>query len=588
MFTRFACAIVVMMLSAAVHVAGQRSVDDFFKWFSDEWMRLNPNLATATRYFTGDEQNRLERQLTQLSSAARRQRLELQKRGLQELRRFDRTQMSEVERVSASVLKWQLETGIENARYEDYSFPLNQQNGANVTLVTALTVQHPLQTPNDARNYVARLRQVGTRMSEATQHARDVAARRLLPPRFILDVVVSQMRQFIQPAPAQNPFVSALAETLETIAGLSESEKASLTKEAEAVVAKDIYPQWSRAIAVVESFKPMAPESPALSRLPGGDDAYRFQLRRHTTTPLTADQIHEMGIREVARIERQMDEVLRRLGRTEGSVQQRIAQLRKDLSYSLDDVGRKQIMADIEATIADAERRSALQFDRRPQSRVVARRAPEFREATAAPNYTAPPLDGSRPGVFQMPLRPDMMSKFALKSIVYHEAIPGHHFQQALMREDRSLPRFRQVAAFGGIAATTEGWALYAERLAAESGWFNDDPEGLLGQLDEELFRARRLVVDTGLHAKGWSRQQALDYGIAEPSEVNRYVVNPGQACAYMIGQLKILELRDRAKQRLKDRFSERAFHNVVLGVGVVPLTILEQEVERYLTAARD
>jgi uncharacterized protein (DUF885 family) len=178
------------------------------------------------------------------------------------------------------------------------------------------------------------------------------------------------------------------------------------------------------------------------------------------------------------------------------------------------------------------------------------------------------------------------MTKFALRTLVHHETVPGHHFQIGLMVEDQSLPKFRQLRLFGGNSAITEGWALYAEKLAAESGWYADDPEGLLGQMDDELWRARRLVVDTGLHAKRWTREQAIDYGIS-PSEVERYVVLPGQACSYMIGQLKILELRDRAKARLDGKFSERAFHNVVLGVGAVPLDMLEREVDRYIAAAR-
>ena len=239
-------------------------------------------------------------------------------------------------------------------------------------------------------------------------------------------------------------------------------------------------------------------------------------------------------------------------------------------------------MAEIDAMIREAERRSALQFDMRPKGPIIAQPYPRFREANAAASYTAPPLDGSRAAIFQMPLRPDRMTKFGLRTLVHHETVPGHHFQIGLMVEDQSLPKFRQARLFGGISAITEGWALYSERLAAESEWYAGDVEGLLGQMDAELFRARRLVADTGLHAKRWTREQAIDYGI-EASEIERYVVYPGQACSYMIGQLKILELRDRAKARLKDKFSERAFHNTVLRAGAVPLDMLEQEVERYL-----
>jgi uncharacterized protein (DUF885 family) len=185
-----------------------------------------------------------------------------------------------------------------------------------------------------------------------------------------------------------------------------------------------------------------------------------------------------------------------------------------------------------------------------------------------------------------MPLRPERLTRFGLRTLVYHETVPGHHFQLALNVENTALPRFRQIGAFGGVAAYTEGWGLYAEKLAAEAGWYDGDLEGLVGQLDGELWRARRLVVDTGLHTKGWTRRQAIDYGI-EASEIDRYVVNPGQACAYMIGQMRIVELRDKARAALGPRYSDRDFHNVVLTAGVVPLDILERQVNAYIERAR-
>ncbi len=314
----------------------------------------------------------------------------------------------------------------------------------------------------------------------------------------------------------------------------------------------------------------------------GATPAYAYQLRRFTSTTLSADEIHQVGLREVARIETEMDAILRRLGRNQGSLSQRIAQLEKDLAYPLSEEGRTRIMADVSGIILDAQKRSMALFDRVPRAPVTARPFPAFRENTAAANYTAPARDGSRPGTVQIPLRPSYMTKFGLRTLLYHEAVPGHHFQIALELENDTNPRFRQIRAFGGISALSEGWGLYAERLAAESGWYEDDLEGQLGQLDAALFRARRLVVDTGLHAKRWTRQQAIDYGI-EASEIDRYVVNPGQACAYMLGQLKIVELRDKAQKALGAKFSPKAFHNAVLMTGTVPLPILERQVEAYI-----
>jgi uncharacterized protein (DUF885 family) len=268
-------------------------------------------------------------------------------------------------------------------------------------------------------------------------------------------------------------------------------------------------------------------------------------------------------------------------------VKDRTAKLRLDLQYPnpQSEESRDRIMRDIDGIIRDAERRAASLFDRRPNAPVVARPFPAFREANAAANYNAPSPDGSRPGVFQYPRRVNQMTTFGLRTTVYHETVPGHHFHIALQVENTALPRFLQLRTFGGISAITEGWGLYAEHLAAESGWYDGDVEGLLGQLDAELFRARRLVVDTGLHTKRWTRQQGIDYGI-EPSEVERYTVYPGQACSYMIGQRRIIDLREKARQALGDRFDLRAYHDVVLTTGVVPLDVLAGEVDRYIRKA--
>ncbi|RPI56537.1 MAG: DUF885 domain-containing protein [Acidobacteria bacterium] len=584
--TRSTLWLALLLALVVAPAAQQRSIDDFFRELTDEWVRMNPNLAVATRHFTGAEQDRLEQQITSYADAARRQRRDYIRRGLADLAMFDRARMTDAERLSADLLRHQLQAYLDREKFEAYEFPLDQFNGANISLVSTLTVQHPLGTPRDASNYVIRLAQVAPRMAEAVAEARGRAAGDLIPPRFILDRTIMQMRRFVDMPAAQNPLVTSLNERASRIKELAPADRAALVSRAQRLVSDAVYPEWKTAIAFLESLLPRSADNAGLWRFEGGAAAYAHFLKAYTTTSLTADEIHEIGLRQVARLERDMDAVLRKLGRSSGTVNERIAQLRKDLSYPSTEDGRTRIMADIDVMIREAERRSSLLFDMRPKSPVVAQPYPRFSEANAAASYTAPPLDGSRPAIFQMPLRPDRMTKFTLRTLVHHETVPGHHFQIGLMVEDTSLPKFRQARLFGGISAITEGWALYAERLAAESGWYADDPEGLLGQMESELFRARRLVVDTGLHAKRWTRQQAIDYGIS-PSEAERYVALPGQACSYMIGQLKILELRDRAKAQLKEEFSERAFHNTVLRVGAVPLEMLEQEVERYIRAAR-
>jgi uncharacterized protein (DUF885 family) len=568
---------------ALLHVqAQQRSIDTFFEDFTAEWVRLSPNQATATRYFTGAEQDALEKQLTPQTREWRHRRVELALRGLADLKAFDRARLTASQRLSADLMEWQLKVMVDGEKFEDFTFPLEQFQGANIELVNELTVVHPLITEKDAVSYVARLGQVAARMNEAIAEAVSLAGKKMLPPRFIVNATVTQMRQFISTPAAQNPYVTAFADRVAVAPGISAAKREELRAAAERVVASQIYPAWRHALNVLEPLAGRTTDDAGLWRFKGGDEAYAYNLRRFTTTSLSAEEIHQIGLLEVARIEKEMDALLRRLGRANGTVQQRIDQLEKDLAYPLTEAGRTQIMADIDGIITDAQRRSASLFDRTPQAPVIARPFPRFRENTAAATYTRPTRDGSRPGTFQIPLRPSYMTKFGLKTLVYHETVPGHHYQGALELENDTTPRFRQIRAFGGIPAFGEGWGLYAERLAAENGWYEGDLEGQLGQLDAALFRARRLVVDTGLHAKRWTRQQAIDYGI-EASEIDRYVVFPGQACAYMLGQLTLVELRDKAQKALGSRYSPKAFHTAVLMTGTVPLPILEREVDSFI-----
>ena len=582
-----AAATILALASSDIIMRGQsRTVGQFFDDFSTEWMRRRPSQSTGSRYFAGAEQDRLDRQLTPETTEWRRETVAQARRGLQELARFDRSRMTDAERVSADVMQWQLQIIVDGEPYADYDFPLDQFDGANVRIPNVLTVVHPVRTEADARNYVARLREVDDRMAEASEEAARLAAKGIRPPRFILQSTISQMQQFAGSPAGQNPLVATFDERMKDVQALSASARQQLRDEATKIVESEVYPAWRKANSLLEAQLKAATDDAGLWRFKDGPAIYAHKLKQFTTTNLSAAEIHELGLREVRRIEGDMDAILRKLGRTEGTVKQRMEKLAADLSYPITNEGRARIMADIDAMIRDADKRSNALFDLRPKSPVIAQPYPEFRWASAAASYTAPPLDGSRPGIFQMPLRPSSMTKASLRTLVYHETIPGHHFQVAFGVENPQLPKFRQVRSLGGISAISEGWALYAERMVAQEGWYEGDLEGLLGQLDDELFRARRLVVDTGLHAMRWTRQQAIDYGI-EPSEVERYVVNPGQACSYKIGQLEIFRLRDKARTALGQRFNIKEFHNVVLSAGSVPLTVLEREVDSYVSTKK-
>lgn len=567
---------------------GKAKIGDFFTRITDEWMRVNPDSATYFRYFTGPEQDALDRKIAPLTDAEMRKRIAMVRKWLAELRTFDRAGLTQVERLSAESLEWQLQIISDEEPFLDFRFPLDQMNGWNVEAVDAMTVGRPVTKPRDAENYVVALGQVALRMDEARARARSQAAKGTLPPRFILQATIRQLESFSDPAPAQNPFVTALSTKLDLIKDITAAQRETALRGAETAVAKQVYPAWKRAAAELRSQLPRATDDAGIWRLKGGDKAYAYFLRRYTTTNMTPQQVHDIGLKRVAEIEAEMDALLKQLGRTAGSVKERIAKLHADLQYPnpTSEASRAQIIADFDAVIRDAERRCEALFDLRPKAPLTVQPVPTFSENDMAANYTTPAQDGSRPGIVQIPRRPSEMTKFGMRTLAYHEGVPGHHFQLALQAENKELPRFRQLGAFGFVSASGEGWALYAERLAAESGWYDGDVEGRLGQLSDELFRARRLVVDTGLHTKRWTRQQAIDYGV-DASEIDRYIVWPGQACSYMVGQLKIIELREKARTALGERFSLREFHNVVLEPGSVPLQVLERQVDAYIAKMR-
>jgi uncharacterized protein (DUF885 family) len=277
-----------------------------------------------------------------------------------------------------------------------------------------------------------------------------------------------------------------------------------------------------------------------------------------------------------------MDRHLRSLGFTEGGIAERMRKLDATFQPAAGADPRPALLARYTGMVRDAERRSDALFNLKPRAPVEVRREPALTEASAAAHYSIPAPDGSRPGVFWVPMPGPTFKMVQMRSLSYHEAVPGHHFQLAIQQELSGLPKFRSMRIFGGGSAHSEGWALYTERLAVEQGWYAGDLPALLGALDSELFRARRLVVDTGLHTKRWTRQQAIDYGI-DASEVERYVAWPGQACSYMLGMLRIVELREKARAALGPKFSLPAFHDVVLRTGSVPMDVLGAVVDQWI-----
>jgi uncharacterized protein (DUF885 family) len=574
-------------LCLAVFTPAARAADAIFDlWveaLTTEAMRADPTGATFVQYFSGAEQDAADRKLTPITKAYREERLAVARRSLDELMKFDRAKFSPQQRISARILEWDLNERLKSEAFQDYNFVFNQFRGLHVRLVNFLSQTHPIRDRRDIENYLARLELVAGQMDEGIAQARDAATRGFLMPDFITASAIGQFDRFLADEAAKNVLVVSLDERAAALKDVSAEDRAAFVATAARTVRTTIIPAYTRARALLKEQLPETNDHAGLGWLPGGGDAYAYYLSRNTTTTLAPQEVHAIGLKEVERIEKEMDVLLHQIGYKEGSIKARMARLEADQQPPAEPDPRPALLARYVEILADAEKRAALIFDLRPKAPCVVKREPPFTEKTAAAHYTSPARDGSRPGTFWAPL-PGPFEMTGMRTLVYHEAIPGHHFQIALQQEMTDLPRFRQDRIFGGATAHSEGWALYAEYLAAESGWYEGDTIGRLGQLDDELFRARRLVVDTGLHAMKWTRQQAIDYGI-KASEVERYVVLPGQACSYKIGMLKLLELRAKAKQALGDKFSLKEFHNTVLRAGNMPLSVLEQVIDDWIAA---
>ena len=580
---KIALSVVVAALTSPAWAA-----PDFDAWadgVAAQRVRADPVRATQFQYFKGEEQAMLDGQYASITKAARLEDVAQERKALEQLRGFDMKALTPVQKVSAGVIGWSLEQDIAAVAYLDDDFIFNQMFGLQVAPVNFLTQQQPLRNARDVQSYLERLSRLARRMDEGIARARSGEAQGVLMPRFITTKAISQFEQFLAPEAAQNVLVTAMADRMAHIEGLSAEERQAAREKVEKIVADSVRPAWARGLALLQAQLPHTNDDAGVWRLKDGDKYYAAMLREMTTTDYTPAEIHAIGLAQVALVEGQMDGLLKQLGYVDGSVKDRYARMDADRQPKGADP-RPELLARYTGILRDAEARTKLVFDVQPTAAVEVRREPALTEATAAAHYTTPAPDGSRPGIFWAPLPGPTFAISEMRTLVYHEAVPGHHFQIAIQQETRDLPPYRRSRVFSSGSAFTEGWALYAEQLAAENGWYDGDPAGRLGQLSDALFRARRLVVDTGLHAMKWTRQQAIDYGIS-PTEVDRYVVMPGQACSYMIGRLKIEALRDKARSALGEKFDIKRFHSLVLMTGDVPLKVLEGVVDDWIQAQK-
>lgn len=500
-------------------------------------------------------------------------------------------------RLSYRLFEDRMERQARSYRYRDHGYLFDQMNGAQSRLVAFLINIHKVTSVADAEAYIARLQAIGPALRQTLAVAAARAAKGFQPPKWVYPFVISDAKNVIQGAPFDTgPDSTLLADFKSKLAPLklAAGETARLTAAASAALTSSVKPVYLEIIAAMTAQEKTAPTADGVWRFADGEAYYATLLKNYTTTELSPEQIHALGLGEVARIHGEMTALIPALG-VRGDLKKLLVTMRdrKDLYFPNNADGRAQYLAETQKALDSITTKLPQWFNTLPRSPLVVKPVEAFREKSAGKAfYSRPAPDGSRPGTYYVNLY-DMaaMPAMEVEALFYHEGIPGHHLQLAVQTELGELPAFRK---FGGVTAYSEGWGLYAEKLSKEMGQYTD-PVRDFGRLQLELHRAIRLVVDSGLHSKKWTRDHAIRYVIdnsAEPvaacrKAIERYIVNPGQATAYMVGRLKIMELRERARAALGERFDVRAFHDVVLRAGPLPLDILEAEVQRWVDAQK-
>jgi uncharacterized protein (DUF885 family) len=562
-----------------------------------EFLMRNPEVFTAVGITDGSIFDHHSDKLAPYTLAQRDEGYAQLARFLEEVHRFDRGSLNRQDQITYDILLDQYSSGLAFQRFSwlpgDELYPVSPMFGVEVQLPSFMQTTHIVSNDRTARNYVKRLAAMGVKLDQVSAAFEWQARQGVVLPPALLERSLTVIHDTVSADPADNALVTSFVERMNKVSSLDAARKRQLQNEAVEAVRAQVYPAYQRMTAALVSQRPAAAgQGAGVGRLRDGAAYYAAVLKVSTTTDYTPEQIHALGLSEVVRVTKEMDGLLSAQGMAGGSVGERMTALARDPRFLLanDDEGRRQALARYQKLLDEVAVKMPEYFRTLPTKRLVVQRVPPSQEkGTSGAYYQQAAMDGSRPGIFFANLRNmSELPTWKMNTLAYHEGIPGHHLQISTALGLKDLPLIRQETLYTAYA---EGWALYAEQLAAEIGMYKDDPWGNLGRLQAELLRAARLVVDTGIHARGWTREQAISYMVATTgmgeaevtSEVERYMAMPGQACAYKVGQLKILELRARAQAALGPKFTLKDFHTVVLENGGVPLTLLEQLVDEWI-----
>lgn len=521
----------------------------------------------------------------------------LTQKHLETLKAIDASALDKVSALSLKLYKQRLENGLEDTQWRYHGYPVNQMFGTHSSIPSFLINQHLIANPDEAKAYVARVKAVPLVLDELISDLSIRADKGIIAPKFVFAHSIRDSQNIIagigEESEEENPLVADFKAKVDKLA-LDESVAAQLMTELNAALVNQFVPAYEKLIATLEQLEARSEGNFGVWKLPDGADYYANALQRITTTDLTADQIHELGLSEVARIHDEMRAIMQQV-EFDGDLQAFFEFMRTDPQFYLDnsEEGRAAYIAEADRIIADMNSRLDELFITKPKADLIVKAVEPFREKSAGRAfYQRAAPDGSRPGTYYANLyRMEDMPTYDLEALAYHEGIPGHHMQGSISQEQDALPKFRR---FGGYTAYSEGWGLYSEFIPKEMGLYTD-PYSDFGRLSMELWRACRLVVDTGVHHKRWTREQAINYlndntsssEEANTKAIERYMVMPGQATAYKVGMLKILELREKARAELGEQFDIRAYHDVVLGNGAVPLNVLEDLVAEWVAATK-
>ncbi len=550
---------------------------------AEQWeynLSTNPEFAS----YLGDK--RWNDKSSDNSLAAIRKDLEKSAEFLKRFEAIDTTGFPEQEQLNKTLMVRDLKEGLDGAKFKSWEMPVTQISGIHIQ-APQFVAYLPFDTTKDYDDYITRMRNLPKQLADTTDHMRAGMQDGLMPPKFLLEKVVPQAETIAGADPEKSPFAQCLKKFPKTVA--AEDQK-RIHDTLVAVIKNDIEPAYAKfATFVKDEYAPKGRTEVGIWSLPDGDARYAFRVKQSTTTDMTPEEIHQLGLREVSRIEGEMEKIARSLGYAD----------RKAFDAAIDKDPKlhahsRQEIVDLYTKYIDQMWAKLPQlFGRLPKAKVIVKPTEEFREATASgAEYNTGTPDGSRPGVVNVNTGDFAKRKIInIETTAYHEGVPGHHMQLSIAQELPTIPPFRQQ---GGNTAYIEGWGLYSEDLGRDAGFFQD-PYQLYGHYQDEMLRAIRLVVDTGLHYKRWTRQQVVDFFHAHSgtdevevqSETDRYISWPGQALGYKIGQLTILALRENAKKQLGEKFDIRKFHDEVLGAGALPMDVLKTRIDEWIAAQK-